>query len=432
MIKHFFEPNSVALIGASNNRDKIGYKIMSNLQFFTGKLYPINPHETNILGFQSYPSVMSIKDKVDLAVIVVPEKIVPKVLADCGKKKIQSAVIISAGFSEIGNKKAEESLVKLAKKYKIQILGPNCFGVVNTYLKLDTTFSRTTPERGHIAFVSQSGALWAAIADWSQGKYKFSKFASMGNMSDVEFADVIEYLNKDQETKVIVCYIETLKNGKKLMQIAKKCKKPIIAIKAGSSAAGEKAALSHTGSLASEYNIYKAAFRQSGIILASTLTEAFDKAELLSSQKIKGKRVVIVTNGGGNGVLTADQCEKYGLKIVELPKKILTKLKTLPKTWSHSNPMDLVGDANYERYKLVLDSLKNEKFYDSLIIILLELGSIEVEKVTNEIISFKNSTDKTIIGCFIGGKNIEKAMETLHQNGIPCFYEPERAARTLA
>ena len=432
MIKNFFEPNSVALIGASNNKEKIGYKIMNNLQFFTGKLYPINPTEESIQGFQTYPSVLKIKENIDLAVIAVPPKIVPKVLTECGKKHIPSVIIITAGYSEAGNKKQEQEILKLAKKYKIRILGPNCFGVVNTYLKLDSTFSRNTPEKGHIAFVSQSGALWAAIADWSKNKYKFSKFASLGNMSDVNFSELIDYLSKDVETKVIVCYIETLKQGKELMKTAKKSKKPIIAIKAGLSKSGEKAALSHTGSLASEYNIYKAAFKQAGIITVETITQAFDKAELLQEQKIKGKKVVIITNGGGNGVLTADQCEKNGLEVIPLPKTFLNKLKTLPKTWSHNNPIDLVGDADYQRYKLVLDKLKKENFYDSLIIILLELGSIEIDKITEEIINFKNNTNKTIVGCFIGGKNIDEAMEKLHENGIPCFYEPERVARVLS
>lgn len=432
MIKKFFEPNSIAFVGASNNREKIGYKIMSNLQFFTGKLYPINPHEETILGFKTYKSLSEIKEKIDLVIIAVPADIVPKIIAECGKKGIESAIVISAGFSEVGNKKLEEELSKVAKKNKVRVLGPNCFGVVNTYLKLDTTFSRTTPEKGHIAFLSQSGALWAAIADWSAGKYGFSKFASFGNMSDVEFSEILEYLSKDQETKVIVCYIETLKKGKRFMEIAKKCKKPIIAIKSGFSKAGTKAALSHTGSLASEYNIYKAAFKQSGVKLVSSLTEAFDKAELLQSQTIKGKRVVIVTNGGGNGVLTADQCEKNGLEVVSLPKTFTNKLDSLPKTWSHNNPIDLVGDADYARYKHVLDKLANESFYDSLIVILLELGSIDIEKITSEIINFKNNTNKTIVGCFIGGKNIEKATERLNDNGIPCFYEPERVARVLS
>jgi acetyl coenzyme A synthetase (ADP forming)-like protein len=431
MIKNFFEPNSVALIGASNNREKIGYKIMSNLQLFTGKLYPINPTEKAILGFQTYSSVLKIKENIDLAIIAVSPKIVPKVLIECGKKKIRAVVIITAGYSEAGNKKEEDKLLNIAKKYKIRLLGPNCFGVVNTYLKLDTTFARTTPERGNIAFVSQSGALWAAIADWSKGKYKFSKFASLGNMSDVEFAEIVDYLSKDQETKVIVLYIETLKQGKQLMEVAKKSKKPIIAIKAGSSKSGEKAALSHTGSLASEYKIYKAAFKQAGIKLVSTITEAFDKADLLQTQNIKGNKVVIITNGGGNGVLTADQCEKNNLEVVQLPNRIITKLKSLPKTWSKNNPIDLVGDADAGRYKLVLDALKSEKFYDSIIIILLELAA-DVEQVTDEIIKFKEETDKTVVCNFIGGRNIQNAMEKLHENGIPSFYEPERVARTLS
>ena len=427
-IKNFFEPETIAVIGASNHEEKVGYALMYNLRNFKNVI-PINIHEEVILGRKCYKSVLNYKDKIDLAVIAIPAEFVKKVLIECGKKKIKNVIIISAGFSEIGNIKAEEELFKIAKKYKIRILGSNAFGTVNPYLELDTSFAKTIPEKGNIAFISQSGALWSGIVEWSLDKFGFSKFVSLGNMMDVNFSDLIEYFNKDELTKVIVCYIEYIKNGKEFMQVVKRSKKPVIILKAGSSEKGIKAALSHTGSIAGEYEIYKAAFKQCNAILVNNLSDAFDKANYLVNQK-SGKNVVIISNAGGPAVLTADYCSKYKLNVVELPDRLIKKLN-LPKNWSKQNPIDLIGDADYDRYREVFNKLDKEKFFDSVIVILTQQRMIDVIKVAEEVINFKRSTNKNVVCCFMGGGEVNVAKEILKKEEILCFFEPENAVKAL-
>lgn len=430
-MKNFFEPKSVAVIGASATEGKIGHGIVRNLKSFDGKVYPINPHAEKILGFDCYKSVLKIKDKVDLAVISVPAVIVPKVLEECGKKGIKHVIIISAGFSEIGEFELEKELVKISKKYKMRVLGPNNFGTVNPYNGLDTSFNFTTPDKGGIAFISQSGAIWAALSSWSLGKIGFSKFGSLGNMIDVDFADLIEYFNKDSKTETIICYVEKIKDGKHFMDVCKKSKKPVIVIKAGKSEAGAKATLSHTGSLAGSYEVYSAAFKQCGVILAETITEAFDKALFLSKQKLQGKKTVIITNGGGVGVLMTDHCVDAGLDVVSLPSSFF-KAMNLPKICSKSNPIDVVGDANWDRYKLVLDSLnKNKDLFDNVIVIILENTRLNVSKTSEAILDFMVDSGKSVVCCFMGGTKLEKAGQFLSSKGIPCFFEAERCVGVL-
>ena len=316
-LDNFFYPKSVAVIGASNKFGKVGNALMHNLKMFKGKVFPVNLNENKVLGIKAYKSVLDIKKNIDLGVIAIPEKGVYSVLEECGKKEIKNVIIITAGFGETGNNEGQNRLIQISKKYNIRILGPNNFGNVNPYIDLDTSFSKLTPEKGNIALISQSGALWVYISQLSLGQFGFSIFSSLGNMIDVDFADIIEYLNNDKNTKVIVCYIETLKDGKKFMDICRKSKKPIIAIKAGATQAGQKAALSHTGSLAGEIEIYKAAFKQCGVHLVETVEDAFDKAQFLVNQNLKGNKTVIITNGGGLGVLCADYCAKNNLDVVK-------------------------------------------------------------------------------------------------------------------
>lgn len=429
-MKHFLNPKSIAIIGASNKEGKVGNSLMLNLKEFIGEVYPVNPKEKQILGIKAYPSVLKITKKIDLAIIAIPALLVKDIVKECMQKGIDSIIIVSAGFSEIGNKKEEQGIINLAKG-KARILGPNDFGVVNPSIGLDTSFAKQTPMEGDIAFISQSGALWSAVSDWSikQG-FGFSKFISLGNEADIGFNDCIKYLNEDKETKVIALYIEVLKEGRKFMDIARKSKKPIIAIKAGKTKSGIKAALSHTGSLAGEYEIYKAAFKQSGVILVDSLTQLFDTANLLSKQKIKGKRAVILTNAGGPGALMADYCADADYDVVELPKEFIKKLD-LPGSWSHNNPIDIIGDAKADRYKEVLDKIKDENFYDILIVLLTPQGMTEIKETANLLVEFKEQTDKQIIACFMGGLSVEQIKLNLNKNNIPCFTELERLAHVL-
>ncbi len=430
-LDNFFYPKSVAVIGASNKFGKVGNALMHNLKMFKGKVFPVNLNENKVLGIKAYKSVLDIKKNIDLGVIAIPEKGVYSVLEECGKKEIKNVIIITAGFGETGNNEGQNRLIQISKKYNIRILGPNNFGNVNPYIDLDTSFSKLTPEKGNIALISQSGALWVYISQLSLGQFGFSIFSSLGNMIDVDFADIIEYLNNDKNTKVIVCYIETLKDGKKFMDICRKSKKPIITIKAGATQAGQKAALSHTGSLAGEIEIYKAAFKQCGVHLVETVEDAFDKAQFLVNQNLKGNKTVIITNGGGLGVLCADYCAKNNLDVVKLPDSLIRHLD-LSHNWSRNNPIDLVGDADHTKYKEIFLKLEENHFFDNVIIILSQQEMIDVYKVSKEIVNFRKRSKKNVVCCLVGiGENIDRAKKLLKENGILSYFEPERCAKVL-
>ncbi|MBU4501493.1 MAG: CoA-binding protein [Nanoarchaeota archaeon] len=423
-MKELLNPKVIAVIGASNNPKKVGYSLMANIKKFKGDAIPINLRETKILGKKCYKSVLDVPKKIDTALVAVPAAVVPQVIQECVNKKIKYLIILSAGFSETGNKESEKKLLEITKG-KARILGPNCFGIVVPSLNIDTTFALNTPKDGNIAFISQSGALWAAISIYSQiHNFGFSYFISVGNMMDLDFSDFIEYLDKDKKTKVIILYIERLVDGRHFMDTVKKCSKPIIAIKAGKSEAGKRATLSHTGSLAGSYKTYEAAFKQSGVVLVETLDEAFGKAKAL--QMPKGNKVVIVTNAGGPGTLTADYCEKHGFNVVKLPKNL--KFEKLPKAWSHNNPIDIIGDADADRFKYVFDNLiKNKNFFDCAIVVMTQQKMIDVKNTAKEIIDFKKRLKKPVVSCWM--TNADKSM--LENEGIPCFFEPEEAVKSF-
>jgi len=429
-IDKFFEAKSVAVIGASNKKGKVGYALAKHLQEFQGKKYWINKKRSTIFGDESVSSILEIKGKVDLAIIAIPAVFVKQVLEECGEKGIKNVIIISAGFGEAGNIEAQNELLTIADVYGIRILGPNNFGVVNTSTGLDCTFAKARPRKGKVGFISQSGALWSAIAEYSQRhNVGFSKFASLGDMADVDFNELINYLEKDKDTKVIMLYIETLRDGRKFIDIVKKCKKPVIVVKAGRTKAGAKAAHSHTGSLAGEYNVYRAAFKQAGAFFVENLSGALNLAKYLSMQKVpEGNNVVIVTNAGGPGILCADFLIEHGLEVVKLPKGIRFDL---PKAWSHNNPIDVLGDADADRYKAVLDVLANKKFYDSLIVIFTPQQMADAGKIAQEIVKFSRKSKVPTVCGFLGYKGVEDAEIILEKNQIPCFFELERAAELL-
>ncbi len=418
-MKELLKPRTIAVIGASNKKSKVGYSLMRNLEGFQGEVVPVNLHERNILGKKCYKSILYVEKKIDLAIIAVPAKFVKATIHECREKGVKAVIIISAGFSEIGRKDLEEEIMK--EKGNMRILGPNGFGVVNPYIGLDTTFAKTTPKKGDIAFVSQSGAIWSGVAEYSANEnFGFSGFVSLGNMMDISFEDAIQYFDSDEKTRTIVLYIETLKDGRKLMEIAKRCKKKIIALKAGISEAGMKAALSHTGSMAGSYEVYKAAFKQSGIILAESLTEAFDKAK---HGIIDERKVLIITNAGGPGTLIADYCDRNKIKIVELPK---IKFK-LPDAWSHRNPIDLVGDAKSDRFKEVFSKIAKEKFYDLVIVGVTPQKMTDLENIAHEVVRFKKRSRKKVVACWMG----EEGKEILENANIPNFFDPKRLVEYL-
>jgi len=414
-MKSFLNPKSIAVVGASSTKGKIGYILMQKLKKFNGKVFPVNIKNKTILGKKCYKSILEIKEKIDLVIIAIPAKFVKDILKDCVKKKIKNVSIISAGFSEIGKTSLENELLKVGKN--INILGPNSFGIANPHLNIDLTFSLKTPKKGNIAFISQSGALWSAITEYSlENNFGFSGFVSLGNMLDVDFSDLITYFNKDSNTKTIVLYIENLKNGKKFMETVKKSKKPVIVVKAGSSEAGKKATLSHTGSLAGSYQIYKAAFKQCNAIPAESLTEAFDKAKNFT----KAKKIIIVTNAGGPGALLADYCERNNLEIINLPKIKFSF------NYSGGNPIDVIGDATDKRFKEVFEKIRKLNF-DTLITVITPQQMTPINKIIEELVNFKKSSKKNVVCCLMAkeGKSI------LEKNNIPNFFEPKRLADFL-
>lgn len=406
MIKDFLSPETIAVIGASEETKKVGNILMKNLSKFKGSIVPVNPKHQTIFGKRCYASVRDFPGKIDLAVIATPAPTIKKILWECSEKGIKSVIIISAGFSEQGNSSLENELKEIARKGGIRLLGPNCFGVTNPYLNLDTTFSNSQAKKGNIAFISQSGALWSFVSDISaSSKLGFSGFVSLGNMSDLNFNDFIEYFSEDKKTKKIVLYIERLENGREFIEVCKRCKKPIIAIKAGSSEQGLKAAVSHTGSLATDFKVYEGAFRQAGIkqekFLESALKIPSQKSKALT---ISGKKTIILTNAGGAGALLSDYCEEKNLKLVELPG---------------GNPKDILGTAVAQNYEEALQDINRKYYCDLLIVILTPQSMSEPEKTAEAII--KNCDKNKTIVYFLGKASVENSKKILKKKGFVCF-----------
>ncbi len=434
-----FNPDSIAVVGASSNQNKVGYAVLRNLLFFPGKVYPVNPNRKEILGLPVYPSIASIPDKVDLVVVTVPAELVPDIIDQAGKKDIKLAVVISAGFREMGErgKILEDKMIEIAQKYNLRIVGPNCLGIMLPHKKINATFDPISPRPGHIAFISQSGAIITTVVDWSiTEEVGFSAVISVGNQADFGFVDFLKLAEIDTETKAIILYIEEIKNGKEFMNIVEKVseKKPIVAIKSGSSERGQKAAASHTGSLAGSYEVYMAAFKQSGVIAAHSLKEAFQVGELLASEGYpKGDRAVVISNAGGFAVLASDYAKEYGIELIELSKEVLDELNShLPEDWSHENPIDLIGDAGADRYAYVLDVMtRHQDKWDIAFVISVPTAVLDPNQLAKEIVRFSTNTHKMISGCMLGGESVKSGVRILRDSNIPNFSELEDAFKIV-
>ncbi len=421
-LKDFFAPKSIALIGASIDENKVGGILFKNLIKSQIKLVPINPHHDVIGGIKCYKNILDYSGKIDLGIIAIPSLFVPGALAECGRKAIKSVIIISAGFSEIGNVKGEQEIISVAKKYGIRFIGPNCFGICNPLKNLDTTFSMAMPKKGNIAFISQSGALWSYLSDFSGNisELGFSGFVSLGNMADLEFSDFIDHFCKDRYTKSIILYVEKLKDGKKFMKNCKSCKKKIYAIKAGLSEKGSQAAFSHTASLASDYEIYRGAFKQAGVILCDSLIDAVEKAsgkKLIKesgNEGVKiGRKVFILTNAGGAGALLSDYLFQKGFSVVQ-------------------KPLDILGTASGSDYFNSLEKIKDKTFYDSILVILTPQSMSELKKTAQVIVNFKQQTGKIIVPLFLGGKSMQEANEIFEKEGLAYFNTLEEARNNFS
>jgi acetyl coenzyme A synthetase (ADP forming)-like protein len=446
-LNSIFYPRSIAIIGASREAGSVGQSLLANLldSRFKGIVYPVNPKAKGVLGIKSYPQVMDIPDEVDLAVVVVPAPLVPSVLEKCGKKGIKGAVIISAGFKEVGTEgaKLEQKVKNIMNEYGLSLVGPNCLGVVNTDLRssMNATFGTLMPKKGNIAFISQSGALCVAVLDYAkEASIGFSKFISMGNKAGINENDLLLYLRDDPQTDVILMYLEDLVNGKEFMNIARDITshpshpKPIIALKAGRTLLGARAASSHTGSLAGSDKVYDAIFSQCGVIRGDTLEEIFDYVQAFSSQPLpKGKNVAIVTNSGGPGILATDSCIRYGLNIASFSPKTKKFMKRiLPPTASLNNPVDLIAEAQHKQYQDTLNQILKDKNVHSAIVILTPTAFTDVEKVAEAIVETVRAHKKPVVCCFLGVYDVSKGIRTLERNSIPSYRFPESAARVLA
>ena len=435
MLSNVLEPDSIAVIGASSNREKWGYRILDNIISggYTGEVYPVNPNEGEVLGMRRYPSVLDLPHRVDLGIIAVPAKIVPAVLEECGKIGIRGVVIVSAGFGEVGNSELENNVRDIARDYEMRMIGPNTFGFINTHLHLNASIIPQMPEIGGISFVTQSGTFGLALVDWAASQQMgLHLVVGVGNKADVDDSDILEHLSSDRHTKTIMMYIEGIERGRRFIDVASRIRKPVIALKTGRSRAGSKAALSHTGSLAGTDRIYDGAFKQAGVIRAGTLEELFDSALALSISPPAGSGIGIISNGGGASILAADLCEDLGLHLPDLSDDTVRMLKdVLPAIATPANPLDTAGDGSYEMFKDVTEIILSDRSINALLVIYVHAEMVDPCLPAEAVIDARRGCDKPVITSWIGGKDIETAVKRLEENRIPNYPLPERAVVAL-
>lgn len=432
-----FKPNNVAVIGATEKEGSVGRTILKNLitNPFGGTIFPVNPKRPNVLGIQAYKSVLDIPVSIDLAVIVTPAKIVPMVVQECVDKGVEGCIIISAGFKEIGEEgvELERQILEIAKD-KMRIIGPNCLGVMVPFYGMNSTFAGGMANPGNVAFISQSGAICTAVLDWSyEENVGFSAFISIGSMLDVGWGDLIYYLGDDPHTKSIVIYMESVGDARSFLSAAREValKKPIIVIKAGSTEEGGAAASSHTGSLTGSDEVLNAAFRRSGILRVDNISDVFNMAEVLAKQpRPNGNRLTIVTNAGGPGVLATDALIKGGGQLTEISEKTLQELNEfLPSAWSHGNPIDILGDAEPERYAKSIEIAADDENSDGLLVILTPQDMTDPTSTAEALRPYAEIDGKPVLASWMGGVNIKNGERILARAGIPSFEYPDTAVR---
>ncbi|MFO7783498.1 MAG: GNAT family N-acetyltransferase [Desulfatiglandales bacterium] len=439
-IEKIFDPKSVAVIGASDKKGTIGYSIISNLVEggYEGRILPVNPKYSEIQGARAFKSISEVDAGVDLAVIATPMSTVTGIVSDCVKAGVGSAVIISAGGREIGEEglKIEEEIDQEARKGGLRIVGPNCMGIIRPGRNLNASFAARMPYRGNLAFVSQSGAICSAMLDLSlKEKMGFSYFVSIGSMLDVDFGDLVDYLGDEPEVKSILLYIESLTNIRKFMSAVREVSrvKPVVVLKAGTSPAGAKAAASHTGALAGENAVYDAAFRRGGIVRVHNLEDFFDCAELLAKQSPpKGKRLMVITNSGGPGVMAADAAAEYGLDLNPLSEESLNKLdEVLPPHWSRGNPIDILGDAGADRYARAAECCFGQGDMDGMLVICNPQAMTDAAEVARSMAGSLKDRPYPVFAAWMGGEDMEEGIDILNRAGIPTYGTPERAVRSF-
>ena len=440
-VSKLLNPQSIAVIGASAKKGKLGHAVITNIaQGFKGEVFGVNPNLQEIEGIKVYPDVFSLPYPVDTAVIALPAEKAVSALKEVAESGISSAIVISGGFKETGfeGKILEEKLKEVAFEYDLPVLGPNCVGIVNNNLNLNATFLRTAPLPGEMAFVSQSGAILATVLEWSiKEEFGFSYMVSMGNKAVLNEADFLPEIAKDPNTAVILLYLEDVVEGSRFIEKAYEASllKPVVVFKSGISSAGAKAASSHTGALAGSFEGYKLAFFKAGLIWAKTLEEMFVYARAFTSgQKLLSKKVAIVTNSGGPGVITADRLEIGGLEVAKLSAKTLDQLKTfLPPAAGFSNPVDILGDADEEKYAQTLETVLADEQVSGVVAVYGKTAIIEMDKMVQAVVKGRSQyPEKAVTACFLGGVDSNSARELLNKKKIPFYAFPEAAADALA
>ncbi|MGQ9557999.1 MAG: acetate--CoA ligase alpha subunit [Desulfurispora sp.] len=436
-LSSFFSPRSVAVIGASRTPGKIGYAIVDNIikSGYSGTIVPVNPREQEILGHKCYSRITEAPGPIDMAVISVPAAKAVGAVEDCARAGVKNLVIITAGFKEVGKEglALEKQIVALCQENNITMLGPNCVGMMDTHTPINASFAVNFPRRGDIAFISQSGAMLVAILDWSRHTgLGFSKVISLGNKASLTESHFIDAVAADPNTRVVLCYIEDVANGKHFLEVARRAsrQKPVIILKSGTSQAGAQAASSHTGALAGSDLAYNTAFKQTGIIRASTMAELFDLAIAFSNQPVpRGKRVVVVTNAGGPGIVTTDRIENQGLKMARFEKETIDYLRqNLPAESNIYNPVDVLGDATVERYQIALQKTLADPQVDSAVVLVCPTAVTDAASIAQVVIDeHRKVPEKPVFAAYMGGESLAAGARRLSEAGIPCYTFPETA-----
>jgi acetyltransferase len=440
-LESFFNPKSVAIVGASRQKGKVGYEILSNMvdAGYEGSIYPVNPKAESVEGLKCYPDLDSIGTCPELVIIIIPARFVPDLIKQCGKLGVKSVIIITAGFKEVGQegKNLEQQIVQIARQNGIRIIGPNCLGVVATENKLNASFGGDLPAAGALGYISQSGALLTAILDMANANgIGFSKLVSIGNKADVDELDVIKALGHDPATKVIAGYLESIADGNAFVREAELIshQKPILLMKSGGTDAGAKAASSHTGSLAGSETAYEAVFERAGIIRCDSIKSQFDFAQAFAYQPLpKGASVAVITNAGGPGIMAADAIEDEGLAFAKLTEETISKLgEKLPAAANLHNPIDVLGDALADRYEFALDIVMDDPNVDIALVLLTPQAMTEAEATARAIVNASTKKkDKPILACFMGAGKVEPGVKILREGLIPQLDCPESAVAAI-
>ena len=441
-LKFVFDPKSVAVVGASATPNKIGNVLLRNFldAKFPGRIWAVNPKYKKVVGVTCYPKVSDIPDNVDCVIVATPAATVPSIIEDCAEKKVGGVIVLSGGFEEIGQDKLAQQMKEIAEKNSMPIIGPNCLGVFNPYSKVDSIFLPTykleRPEPGGIAFVTQSGAVGSTVLDLAAFYgLGVSKFISYGNSTVLDEADYLEYLMYDDDTEVIILYIEGAKDGRKLLDVMKKVNKvkPIIALKAGRGRGGQAAARSHTGNIAGSYLAYHAAFKQAKVTEADGIDEVFEFVKVFNQPRPKGNRIAVITNGGGLGVLTADNIESEGLQLAAFSERSKKKIKKiLPPYGNVTNPLDLVADAGVDAYSKAIGAMMIDPGIDALIIVVLMQTPPIDERIIHVLTKAVDERKKPIVTISIGGAYTEAYRKILESKGVPSYNSPQAAVKAIA